>query len=301
MSATISIVVPVYDADPAALDRALGGIAAQTTPVHELIVVDDGSREPVQRDRLVSELRGVPTQLHVLRQENAGAGPARNAGARLATGEYLVFLDADDAFRPSWMEGFLTSIQDHKPLLVSCAVAVHLTTRDNKTRSFSVEPNSKGPAYLGLRACLLPGAYAIRRDVFEELLGGFDTKCTYGEHHELGLRLAFLVSQHPYATMVIDQVLLDRHTTRTDEVVRSYAAARLESSLYVLDKHRDAIARDRKMQASYLAVAGVAAAQLRRHSLARSLLIRSAATAPSPKRVARVVAAFAAPMVRSWR
>ena len=90
----ISIIVPVHDAE-----RTLGGcldsLFAQTFGDIEVICVDDGSRDAslaLLRDRAGHEGR-----MRVHHQENAGVSVARNVGMRLARGQILMFVDADDA------------------------------------------------------------------------------------------------------------------------------------------------------------------------------------------------------------
>jgi glycosyltransferase involved in cell wall biosynthesis len=295
---TVSIVMPVFNADPRDLTRALHSVATQTSVVSEFVVVDDGSTEPLERRRLISQLDGTPTNLRLLRQTNAGPGPARNAGASIATSDYLSFLDADDALRSGWMEAFLRCIATSKPALVSCSVEMHLAAR-GRTRSFRVDPTSKGPAFFGMQACLLPGAYVVRRKLFLEI-GGFDPRCTYGEHHELGLRLAEETSQTPRAVAAIREILVDRNTLRSADTTARYAQARLESSLYILEKHKRLLSRDKATTGAYLGIAGVAAAQLGRRRLARSLLMRSALAAPSPKRLTRAIVALAPNALQPW-
>lgn len=98
--ALVSIVVPCHDAArwlPATLESAL----AQTWPHCEVIVIDDGSTD---QSRAVAEpytARGV----RVVAQPRGGASAARNHGLRLASGEYIQFLDADDLLTPDKIAG----------------------------------------------------------------------------------------------------------------------------------------------------------------------------------------------------
>jgi len=78
------------------LEAALASIRAQTVQVDEIVVVDDGSPEPV----VLAEHEGGPPVRLVRLAENSGIGAARNAGIAAATGTYLSFLDSDDL----WVE-----------------------------------------------------------------------------------------------------------------------------------------------------------------------------------------------------
>jgi cellulose synthase/poly-beta-1,6-N-acetylglucosamine synthase-like glycosyltransferase len=95
---TISVVIPAYNAEKS-LRRAIDSVLAQTRPVYDVIVVDDGSRDDTAA---VGEVYG--GAVRVIRQANAGPGAARNRGAEAAQGEWIALLDADDAWLPQKLE-----------------------------------------------------------------------------------------------------------------------------------------------------------------------------------------------------
>ena len=95
----LSVVVPAYNVE-AHISRTLDTLLDQRTPVHEIIVVDDGSTDST---RLVADeyFRTRPTAgVRVVSQENRGVSAARNAGFDLVTGDHVLFLDADDLVDP---------------------------------------------------------------------------------------------------------------------------------------------------------------------------------------------------------
>ena len=97
----VSVVMPVYNGERylrEALDDVLTGNAIQ----FEVICVDDGSMDSTPE--ILAEYAARDPRVRVVRQENAGAGAARNKGMELARGEYLSFLDADDLFEPGMLE-----------------------------------------------------------------------------------------------------------------------------------------------------------------------------------------------------
>lgn len=99
----VSIIMPVYNA-ASVMGRALDSVAAQTFRDFELICVDDCSTDG-SGGRLREYAQGAkfPVKLlsHVV---NQGAAAARNTAIDAAEGEYLAFLDADDALAPEMLE-----------------------------------------------------------------------------------------------------------------------------------------------------------------------------------------------------
>lgn len=94
---TISIIIPVYNKTEY-LKECLKSALGQTEDDLEVICVDDGSTDGSAE--IVERFAGNDRRIRIIRQPNLGAGAARNAGIKVARGEYIAFLDADD-FYPS--------------------------------------------------------------------------------------------------------------------------------------------------------------------------------------------------------
>src|SRR4051812_35558191 len=95
MSERTSVLIPCYNAQQY-LPEALASVCAQTRPVREIIVIDDGSLEPVKAP---TGWHGPP--LKIIRTPNRGLPAARNLGLRHASGDFIGLLDADDAWHPN--------------------------------------------------------------------------------------------------------------------------------------------------------------------------------------------------------
>lgn len=95
---TVSVIVPTYNRS-AWIGATLRTVLAQTHRPHEIIVVDDGSA-----DDTASVVAGFGSEVRYVRQDNAGVSAARNHGARIATGEFLAFVDSDDLWHPRKVE-----------------------------------------------------------------------------------------------------------------------------------------------------------------------------------------------------
>ena len=88
----VSVIIPCYNAEKN-LAQCIDGICRQTLEQIQIICVDDGSTDTTLE--ILQDYQKKDPRIQVIRQQNAGAGAARNAGLERATGEYLSFLDAD--------------------------------------------------------------------------------------------------------------------------------------------------------------------------------------------------------------
>ena len=105
-SESVSVIIPAYNA-VGTLRVAVDSCLKQSISPLEIIVIDDGSAD--QTFDLAKSLSG---PIRVLQQKNAGPGAARNAGARIAQGKWLAFLDADDWWMPNKLERQLALAAD---------------------------------------------------------------------------------------------------------------------------------------------------------------------------------------------
>ena len=96
----VSVIIPVYNASRW-LAECLSTVISQTLQEIEIICVDDGSTDGSYQ--ILEAFQKKDDRIKLIKQENAGAGAARNRGLDAASGEYLSFLDADDEFEPEML------------------------------------------------------------------------------------------------------------------------------------------------------------------------------------------------------
>lgn len=115
----ISIIVPVYNTEKY-LDRCIRSITEQTFSDFELILIDDGSKD--NSGFICDEWEKKDSRIKVIHQKNAGAGAARNAGLRVAKGEYIGFVDSDDWIEPQMYEVMYNAIEKYSADVGMCNI-----------------------------------------------------------------------------------------------------------------------------------------------------------------------------------
>ncbi len=110
----LSLIIPCFNAG-AYVEQAIRSVVTQTRPPDELIVVDDGSTDG-SREAIGSFGEAV----RLVEGSRAGAAAARAKGAGLATGDALVFLDADDLLAPETLEALMDALGRRPEAVALC-------------------------------------------------------------------------------------------------------------------------------------------------------------------------------------
>lgn len=108
---TISLIVPIYNEAPF-LPRCLDSIANQTVPFGEVILIDDASTD--NSLDIATEYADKFNWRLIKNSQNVGNGETRNIGMKKAIGDWLTFLDSDDALFSSAHEAMLNAIETHQ-------------------------------------------------------------------------------------------------------------------------------------------------------------------------------------------
>jgi glycosyltransferase involved in cell wall biosynthesis len=174
----ISVIIPAYNSAQS-LSQAIESVLEQSLQDFEIIVVDDGST-----DNTLEVARSFQTGARLISQPNGGPGSARNAGINSSSGEYLVFLDADDILLPDKLV-VQSDFLDQNPDIgvVFSDVLCFSSGKDGEevltefpTSSYvrnSVGPPEKTREVLAVQNIFPPLAAMVRRGCVESV-GGFD-------------------------------------------------------------------------------------------------------------------------------
>lgn len=98
----ISVIIPVYNAEKF-LNKCLDSVINQTYKNIELLVINDGSKDSSLK--IINEYKEKYDKIiKVIDQKNQGEGKARNNGLKIATGDFITFLDSDDWYKEDYLE-----------------------------------------------------------------------------------------------------------------------------------------------------------------------------------------------------
>jgi glycosyltransferase involved in cell wall biosynthesis len=188
----VSVVIPSYNV-ARFLPQALESVRAQTRPVEEIIVVDDGSSDG---------------SLEIARQfgatclctpRNGGPGAARNVGVRAAGGDVVAFLDGDDFWEPSHCAAMVALLERFPEAAVAFG---RVRKHGGETRAH--DPEIDVPGGVPTDALLplviyntVPQSGAVVRRAALLEVGGYDEGMRYSEDFDLWLRLA---RRHPFVS-----------------------------------------------------------------------------------------------------
>ncbi len=200
MERLVSVIIPTYNRS-AVISKAIESVIAQTYEPVEIIIVDDGST-----DNTEDKLADYAGKIKYLYKKNGGCSSARNLGIKEANGEYVAFLDSDDAWYPQKLEKQVEKLSQNKDYGMVFS-EIELIDEDNEHISYSKWRNNikkdgdilldflKNPAITC--SCLL-----VRKDVLSEV-GFFDEQLSTGEDIDMVFRIC-----SKYKAMLIDEPLV---------------------------------------------------------------------------------------------
>ncbi len=206
----ISVVIPAYNVERV-IGRCLDALLAQTLTrdQYEIIVVDDGSTDGTGAAARARSVR-------VLRQENCGAGAARNTGAHAAQGHIVLFLDADSVPDERWIQAMAQLFADREVAGVSGEKKTRQTNWVARFVQAEYDYKYGLIAAHGATDFVDSSTAGYRREIFLAN-GGFDAAMMEAEDTELSFRLA----ERGYRLVLArDAVAYHTHPERLGEYLR---------------------------------------------------------------------------------
>ncbi len=170
----ISVIVPAYNAE-STLAETLSSVVSQSHRECEILVIDDGSTDATTA--IACEFAARDARVRLERQGNSGVAAARNTGVRLARGEFIAPIDADDLWHPDKLARQLRRLQAASPT----AGMVYCWSTDIDTASRIVYHRLAAPRWEGdIYAALVwsnfigNGSVPLIRRALVEAVGGWD-------------------------------------------------------------------------------------------------------------------------------
>ncbi|MBS4070976.1 MAG: glycosyltransferase family 2 protein [Algoriphagus sp.] len=175
MEPKFSVIIPTYNRS-ATLGRVIQSVLGQTLPAWEIIVVDDGSLDDTR------ELVKTFPQVRYHFQANSGVCAARNKGAEIATGDWLIFLDSDDELLSEALSVFWNQVQANSNItFFKCGFLII----KNTGALTEISPNKR------VYTAPIPASFFLSKSLFNQVKG-YNTNISYSENTELFLRLSSL-------------------------------------------------------------------------------------------------------------
>jgi len=182
---TITVIIPAYNSGQFIAD-ALDSALAQTAPPAQIIVINDGST-----DDTCARLLPYQNRITVIDQANQGAAAARNAGLRIATGDFIAFLDADDVWHRRKSEMQLEVLRRRLEIQLIGTLTFDYPCADEPEISADAAVEEVSRDRLLIRNYFTASSIMVRREIVARL-GGFDTSVSSVEDFDYWQRVAQL-------------------------------------------------------------------------------------------------------------
>lgn len=189
-SLKVSIIIPAYNVEKY-IEKCVESIVMQTHKNIEILVIDDGSKD--NTGRILDELALKDERIRAVHKKNGGVSSARNTGLDMATGEYVVFVDADDYLSKDFVEYMLSIVEKTG---ADFCISKHFITKEGEMQFpqqiVQTLTNVQGTALL-LSPDMIVGCHnkMYSRELIEKNHLRFSTDLFYGE----GLFFITTVSQ----------------------------------------------------------------------------------------------------------
>lgn len=190
-SGLVSVIMPAFNAE-GFIAKAIESLLQQSYTAWELIVINDGSTD--RTAEMVSQFSD--TRIKLFHQPNQGEGAARNAALDKAEGEYLAFLDADDAYFPKHLDVAVQYLQSHPKMHGVYTDGFYIDGEGNQIQTLS--SRRRGPFQGQIFAEVVRGSdlfgppvcVVLRREPILKHLLRYDTDIVIGPDWDFFVRYA---------------------------------------------------------------------------------------------------------------
>jgi GT2 family glycosyltransferase len=305
----VSVIIPAFNA-ASHIRAALDSVLAQNLTDYEVLLINDGSPDTA---RLEQVIQPYVSQITYLTRQNGGPSAARNMGIQRARGEWLAFLDSDDAWLPNYLAEQIKFLREDSALDMVYCDAILAGDANAEGKTFMQICPSSGPVTLESllveqTQVITSGTVVRRQNVITA--GLFDENIRCSEDHDLWLRIV-----HTGGKIAYQRQALLRRNMRPDSqgaAAENLLAGEIQSleklqQTLDLDPRTSALlaVRLREIQAVHAFVEGKAFLLAQEPRKARESLNRAHTLAPTIKLRAllvglRIAPSFTARAARFW-
>ena len=243
----VSIVIPVYNAEKY-LARCLDSIVNQTHKNIEILLINDGSVD--NTFNICEEYARNDRRIKLFHEDNQGVSVARNCGIDNATGEYLVFIDADDYIEHNYVETLVNTIEKEKVDMVICGIKEIISDSTINRKARGEITGVLGDDYFNIIDFLcVPFSKIYRNQIIKEQKLKFLKELNYAEDELFNLNYYKNVKSYVFIDSplyIYDHhlnSLSDKKNLRSSKHLTDYV-----SKLYLERKILDEVKFDRKEQ-----------------------------------------------------
>ncbi len=194
----ISIVMPVYNVEPALLKEAIDSVRKQSYPYWQLCIADDASSDKRLKG-ILTRYRSDPKIKVVFREKNGHISEATNSALRLADGEYVAFMDDDDLLEPDALYEYVKLINEDPSLEVIYCDEDTLDTAGSFTNPFFKSDYNRR---LLFSHNYITHFLMVKRSLLERT-GGLRTRTNGAQDHDLLIRLSELTDAFGHIPKVL--------------------------------------------------------------------------------------------------
>lgn len=254
----ISVIIPTFNRRDS-ISKAIESVLKQTFSDWELIIVDDGSEDDTCE--IVKPFL-LDSKIQVVIKENQGVSSARNSGAKVAKGDWLIFLDSDDILLFDALETFVVAMKSDLSLK---ALKSGFNIKQGEVEKTDLPEKGRFHSFI-------PGSFILRKELFEAV-GGYDEDLKFSENTELFHRIG--LTNEGMGIILKATVVYHNQPDGGSKNLKNMT----ESLLHILKRHQKTLSINEKRL--YNQIIGVNALRFQEFKLAQNHFLKAYIIKPS--------------------
>lgn len=162
----ISIVIPIYNIEKY-VKKCIESVLNQDYLNIDIILVDDGATD--NSGKICDEYKNIDSRIQVIHKLNGGLSDARNAGIKVAKGEYIIFIDGDDYIKPNYVSKLYNNLLENDADISVCGFSY--VYDDGKERKYNNKEKECTKVFNSQQAieCMLDSRWAFKQCAWNKI------------------------------------------------------------------------------------------------------------------------------------